>query len=322
MYAELIEMYSKRRLSFDLDILPAITGMLNIAHERLGGQIIAGIPSKYLDLALLWSPADAQDRIGSVGLGDSAHPTWSWTGWTNAKEYRIMEFGRDTYGSLHHEYATSEIAEFSMLHNGKLDIISKTHEQMTATEIRDLGSRPERPIKQVFPRYIPYTDSCTLRIHGPDFGPNVLQFWAYTVSVEHFSFMDLDGALITDREHGNISGKQVVNGLLDRSGKHCGLIFKPRMQTKYRQSFGTAIEFVLVSSFGDTEKRRSGIATMDTDLKPFDEYAFPWQGEGSGLVNLMMVEWFEDVAERIIVAQIHRLAWEAARPVWKHVRLA
>jgi hypothetical protein len=56
-------------------------------------------------------------------------------------------------------------------------------------------------------------------------------------------------------------------------------------------------------------------------LKPFDERAYSWKGKGSDLVNLMLVEWFGDAAERITAAQVHRLAWEAAEPVRKHIRL-
>lgn len=134
----------------------------------------------------------------------------------------------------------------------------------------------------------------------------------------------MDGTLINDPEHGAIPGQQVVNKLLDSRQKHCGLLFKPQPKTTYREKRMSLIvvEFVLIASFGDTDERRSGIETMDPGLRPFDERAFPWKGEGSGLVNLMLVQWFGDVAERVTVAQVHRLAWERAAPMWKHVRLA
>lgn len=82
-----------------------------------------------------------------------------------------------------------------------------------------------------------------------------------------------------------------------------------------------SMEYVLISSFTDSEKRRSGIETIDQSVTPFDPHAFPWRGEGSGLVNVMLIEWFEDIAERFTVAQIHRQAWEDAKLVKKHVRL-
>jgi hypothetical protein len=45
-------------------------------------------------------------------------------------------------------------------------------------------------------------------------------------------------------------------------------------------------------------------------------------GKGSGLVNLMLIKWYDEITERISVARIHRKAWDEARPVTKHVRLA
>lgn len=82
------------------------------------------------------------------------------------------------------------------------------------------------------------------------------------------------------------------------------------------------VEWILISSFGDTSERRVGIQTIDPTVKPFDERVFPWKWEGSGLVNIMMVEWFGEVAERLIVAQIHRRAWEEAGPEWRHIRFS
>lgn len=322
IYTEVIEMYSKRNLSFATDIMHAITGILAVAHDRIGGQMIAGLPSRYVDLAMLWSPAEPLDRTTPVGHGGNIFPTWSWASWTGRKQYRLTECGRDSYHSLHQEYATSEIDHLSILHRGEFIEIYKAAESMRATEIRNLGRPPDRKYEKVFPKYIQYSERVLYDVSGPDFGPNVLQFWAYTADSNSFKFAGLDGTLITDPEHGNIPGKQVVTSLLDLRGKHCGLMFKPQVKTRYRGAFGNFLDYVLISSFGDTEERRGGVKTMDPELRPFDERAFPWKGKGSGLVNLMLIEWFDDVAERLAVAQIHRQAWEAARPVLKHIRLA
>jgi hypothetical protein len=94
------------------------------------------------------------------------------------------------------------------------------------------------------------------------------------------------------------------------------------------------MEYVLISSFEDASetvtveeegrRRHAGIRTMEEAVKPFDPYAFPWRGKGSGLVNLLVIEWCGEVAERIGVAQVVRDAWE--RVVWgrreKNIRLA
>ena len=313
-------MYSKRKLSLATDILNAVAGILAVAQDRIGGHIIAGLPSRYMDLAMLWSPAEPHDRNTPVGCGGSMFPSWSWTSWTGCKQYRLTQCGQNSYNSLRREYATSEIDHFSSLHHGELIEIYKTAESMRATETRSLDSLYK--LEEVFPKYIPYSERVLSGFSGPDFGPNVLQFWAYTVDCDSFAIASRGGALITDPEHGNMSGRQVVEIMLGSKGVHCGLMFKPQAKTRYRGASGKFLDYVLMSSFGDARERRSGIKTIDAVLKPFDERAFPWKGEGSGLVNLLMMEWFDDVAERLTVAQIHRQAWEAARPVLKHIRLA
>ena len=321
VYSKLVEMYSKRALSFKSDMLNAVNGMLSVAHQRIGGYFIAGLPSKYFDLALLWSPAEPHDRLTSIGLGGNVFPTWSWTSWSGRKQYRLTESGRDSYGSLDLEYASSEIGQFATFHNGELVTVHKSSDSMRAVELRNLGHPSDTQYEYRFSKYIPYSDKVLSGISGPDFGPNVLQFWTFATSADSFAISRRE-SVITDPEHGNIAGKQDVTGVLDSRGKHCGLLFKPQAKTRYRASGGRHYEFILISSFGDARERRGGIKTMDSSVKPFDEYAFPWKGEGSGLVNLMLVEWFDDIAERLTMAQMHRQAWEAARPIYKHVRLA
>lgn len=89
-YADLVEMYSRRNLSFNADILNAATGMLSVLQYRLG-RTLSGISSTYLDLALMWNPAEPHDRMTPIGAGGNAFPTWSWTSWTGRKQYRLTE---------------------------------------------------------------------------------------------------------------------------------------------------------------------------------------------------------------------------------------
>jgi len=320
-YAELIEAYSRRNLSFSSDILNAVAGMLKVMQDHIGGDLIAGIPAQYLDLVMMWTPAEPLDRTTPVGKGANVFPTWSWTAWTARKQFRLAH---NSSGYDHHvkEFANSEIDCFAMLHRGELVEIFKTPDDLTATEIIDISTSLEPGRTLQIPKYVPYSTRRAQSVSGPDFGPNVLQFWAYTVDIESFQFADIEGTLISEPEHGNKRGEQYVNSLLDPRRKHCGLLFKPQSRSRYRGMMNKeSMEYVLISSFTDSERRRYGIETIDSSVKPFDPHAFPWRGEGSGLVNVMLIEWFGDIAERFTVAQINRLAWERARPVKKHIRL-
>lgn len=40
------------------------------------------------------------------------------------------------------------------------------------------------------------------------------------------------------------------------------------------------------------------------------------------MVNALVVEWDDEIAERVTAAQIHVKAWEEAGPRRKHIRLA
>jgi hypothetical protein len=320
-YAELIEMYSRRHLSFPTDIVNAVAGMFKVMQDHIGGDLIAGVPSQYLDLVMMWTPAEPLDRTTAIGEGANVFPTWSWTAWTARKQFRLAH-NDSGYDHRVREFATSEVDCFTMLHGGELLEILKTQDDITAKEILDISTAQDRSHELEIQKYVPYSIRKTQGVLGPDFGPNVLQFWAYATSIESFQFADIEGTLISEPEHGNQRGEQYVNSLLDPRGKHCGLVFKPQSRSRYREGMDQgSMEYVLISSFRDSARRRSGIETIDQSVTPFDPHAFPWRGEGSGLVNVMLIEWFEDIAERLTVAQINRQAWENAKPVKKHIRL-
>ncbi|KAJ9608996.1 hypothetical protein H2200_006767 [Cladophialophora chaetospira] len=335
-YAQLIEQYSRRQLSFQSDTLAAVSGMLGVVHAHVGGLLIAGMPSKYLDLAIMWTAGAPLDRITPVGGGGNEFPSWSWAAWEGRKQFRLAVSNEDSYGGLQREWATSEIRKFRLFHLGKVVEIFKTREDLMAMESRNLGSLGKGALQSQFTRYVPYSSrEWEQPVQGPDLGPNVLEFVAKTVPFASFGIQSIEGTAITEPEHGNVKGQQVVCGLLDNRRRQCGLLFKFDIRTRYREGFDAAkMEYVLISSFEDASEsvtveeegrmRHTGIKTMDQALKPFDPYAFPWRGKGSGLVNLLVVEWCGEVAERIGVAQVVRDAWE--RVVWgrreKYVRLA
>jgi hypothetical protein len=321
VYKDVIEMYTKKQLSFEIDILNALAGIQAVLRNRMGGEFVAGCSTRYVDLSLLWTSTEPADRRTEVGAGGSLFPSWSWAGWTGAKQYLIMEDGKRTYRSLHHEYARSEIRRFEVYHDGTVLCVRKSAEEAGAVEVRNLGSL-ERPLEESFPKYVPYSDGFLRCISGPNLGPNVLQFWAEAVDAKHFSISEVTGPSLTDNEHANITTKQTVSKLLDFKNQYCGLVFKPTAKTPQRKKRGGVLQFILISSFGESKDRRSGFQTTDTKMRPFDEEKFPWMGRGSGLVNLMLIKWYDEIAERISVARVHRKAWDEARPVLRHIRLA
>jgi hypothetical protein len=106
--------------------------------------------------------------------------------------------------------------------------------------------------------------------------------------------------------------------LEDLSGGAYGLIYLTDLNVRFTDG---PLEFVMLSSHGDTDKRRWGPRSVEGLIHYFDEKTFPWRGEGSGIVNVLLIQWSWEIARRLAVAQIHANAWKAACPWRKHIRL-
>lgn len=56
-YGEMVEGFTKRKLTFSDDILDGFTGMLVALSKRFRSRFIYGLPMTFIDSALLWQPA-------------------------------------------------------------------------------------------------------------------------------------------------------------------------------------------------------------------------------------------------------------------------
>ena len=78
-WRQLIEQYSLRKLTFDKDALPAVSG-LGVQFESTLGTYLAGIWEKDLPFCLLWvSKFGPGRRVLSSTELDSSPPSWSWS---------------------------------------------------------------------------------------------------------------------------------------------------------------------------------------------------------------------------------------------------
>ena len=73
-YTAVVQSYLCRRLGDPLDILRAITGILNTLNL---GEFYAGLPHSFLELALLWQPNPGP----VIRRQQSRLPSWSWASW-------------------------------------------------------------------------------------------------------------------------------------------------------------------------------------------------------------------------------------------------
>lgn len=81
-YAQLVQQYSSRQISYDFEILNAVAGLSHVLELCFKGPMRQGLPQTLLDAAILWRPAE---RLASRDC--SAIPSWSWAGWRGEVKY-------------------------------------------------------------------------------------------------------------------------------------------------------------------------------------------------------------------------------------------
>ncbi|KAJ4288590.1 hypothetical protein N0V90_011827 [Kalmusia sp. IMI 367209] len=79
VYANAVEAYSMRNLSFQEDAINAFSGVLSVFKTLFRGRFVYGLPTTELDQALLWYPASSVQR--RCRNGQELFPSWSWAGW-------------------------------------------------------------------------------------------------------------------------------------------------------------------------------------------------------------------------------------------------
>ncbi|PGH05335.1 hypothetical protein GX51_03056 [Blastomyces parvus] len=324
VYKKLVEQYTSRELSIQSDILNAFSGILAVLADHLKSSFVSGFPAAALDLALLWTPVyPLTRRISSrtapieTDKGVS-FPSWSWAGWLGAVEYRLLEAATPSCQVL--SYYTHHHGALRRIH-GRDKLTDSTGVKYPPDHLPDISSS-EFEHEQV-------------NVAGPDLGPNVLQFWSEVVDTTRFQLSTTNAVhYLSKRDHVHTRGEQAVLRLVDRKGRHCGLVFDTRndfvRRTFARHSKGTKVntsgssELVAISKSADVNAHevRHGLQRVEGEIDVFDKHEFPATGRGSSVVNALIVQWDHELSERITVAQVHIRAWEEARPKHRHIRLA
>ncbi|KAF2830819.1 hypothetical protein CC86DRAFT_284437 [Ophiobolus disseminans] len=274
--------------------------------KNCGGQLLHGLPERAFDFALLWCPA------GEIAQQDSEEPSWSWTAYDGVTNY---PFDPSTCPDLYAaprsegELFRSEIVHFT---------VGPQNAQCTVRREKDSLLRSK------YPSYFhapwgskPSVDSDTLR------------FTASTIPADGFRAEAL--------QH---QGKEIpCSHLLDDKDQHCGVIMDFESVISKPSSVPGTYEFVALSrnlrrSEPAPHSRRAANPTIhpmgtpiwdgerfvwdevvsDFDMNVFEEG--PWK-----MINVMLIKWVGEHAERIAIARIHEDAWLAKKPVRKDVVL-
>lgn len=96
VYRFLVELYTKRQLSYPSDILNAFAGIGKALEERYGGQMVQGLREAVLNLALLWTPKDIAIRrrksLPSEASQQIFFPSLGWSGWIGSVDFTLPIF--------------------------------------------------------------------------------------------------------------------------------------------------------------------------------------------------------------------------------------
>lgn len=74
-YASLVQNYSRRKVTFESDKLPAFSGIAKVFHPVMGGEYLAGIWSTDFNRGFCWSSAAGET---TTRVDKYKAPSWSW----------------------------------------------------------------------------------------------------------------------------------------------------------------------------------------------------------------------------------------------------
>jgi len=89
-YAEIIQEYSWKLLTYPEDVTKALSGMLGALEQHSGWTFAHCLPEQLLDWALLWVPAGSHQRRPAPPSGPILRfPSWSWIGWVGPITFNL-----------------------------------------------------------------------------------------------------------------------------------------------------------------------------------------------------------------------------------------
>ena len=271
--------------------------------KNCGGGFVHGLPEAAFDFSLLWCPAI---KITRETLDE---PSWSWKAYSGAVNY---PFDPTTCPDVYRapkedgEVFRSEIQNYH---------IGPSSAQYTGRREKNESLRTKYPPYFHAPRG---SDSSS--------ESNTLRFTTTTIPAEGFTAEQLH------YDSKEIPCSQLVND----KAQQCGVIMDFESTISEPSSTGP-YEFVLLSRSLRREPESSrkpansimhppGTPIWDgerfvwnEEIVEHDEEAFeagPWK-----MLNVMLIRWVGEYAERVAIAKIHEDAWNARSPARKEIVL-
>jgi hypothetical protein len=305
-YSQLVTLETSPNDAYHAGRFAAISGILT---KNLDGRFIHGLPEAAMDFALLWCPAGPGSR-----KVDSEEPSWSWTGWQ---------------GSVNYPFDPSNCPDVRRLSRKDGDLFKSeiTHFSVGTKDSQYCLRREAGAVLRTsYPSHFhaPWGSK-------PVADTNTLRFSAFTI--------DADCGL--DIEQLNYGDQELPCSVLlagpQNEKKTCGVLMEFE-EALFGEHYGGTFEYVLLSRNVRHEASKQPATPMiptyhppnssiwngerflwHEEIEDFDPEVYakgPWK-----MLNIMLIKWHGDYAERVAVGRIHEDEWMKHSPKKKDIVL-
>jgi hypothetical protein len=288
-----------------VEFIDEFSKICDILSKNCGGRFIHRLPEAVFDFALLWCPAEPLKQ------NDSQEPTWSWARYDGVVNFPFDPTNCPDILSMPRsegEWFKSEILHYFI-----------------GPESVPYTIRREKKDRNLRVQYPPYFHAP--RGYDASANSDTLRFAAQTIPADGFTAEQLE-----------YDGKPIpCSQLMNDKNRHCGVIMDFEDSISTPSSTGP-YEFVLVSRNRRrdpaTHTRRPTIPTIHPPGTPiWDGKSFVWDQEVIDfdpevyeegpwkVLNVLLIKWVGEHAERVAVARIHEDAWLQRNPIKKDIVL-
>jgi hypothetical protein len=346
-YDELVQMYTRRDLSYPEDILDAFSGIAiqQTTIYKPGaprGNFVHGIPEDFFHIALFWEPQDVLQRRRGSSVKGQYFPSWSWIGWIGPVHPLSNNFlanwkARGEYPEIEYVHISRPFVELKNGEFALLNMPSKIAKRYLLAA--DIPGSSTYYFKEVDPLswdsnvdlWLNYQKAIEEEGLTPTFQPGVLHFEAELIEDSHFFIREdrIYHTIAFDDWESRLPQNSNLNDVYTISSgptDFCGLLFNsgittPKSRTTRRsfvaiyvhESKGANIQEIhrqhMLGILKPTQRGSSWPAYMQT--KFFRRVGLDSQKtEVVGvLCYVMLIEWRGEFAERLAIGVIRYDVW-------------
>lgn len=285
-YQWIVESYSCKDISFVSDVWPAFSGIESALASLWNCNFYQGLPARFLRFALLWSAHPGTPPLKRRS-SDPKFASWSWMGWTGRASFQVF------WGDASQNYQSRVLLAKAMV------VVSQERSEKFDYLAYPGGNSLLKSYGSIFLQEI--NDGMRLS-HSLSPGTKInLQFYALATPV---GFLGKG----TNQTH----DERLI--WLSVDGSTCEKITVSDHQQK---AMGTLDSFDL-EDLGDFTliEKHFDIIALSVCYLGHDDCLLE-----DILVDVMLIQWFGENAERVAIGQVNAQAWERCHRSAKWIRL-